>query len=122
MGQFEFRAQCGYSQNQRNRGRLSLARFCRAPEADHLLEMTKREPMDEMYRWTRWAAPGGRGHGISGWVAIVVGAVAAIWTFHSVTRWWLALVAAALAWLVGTGLVGAIWALVRRIIEKREGI
>jgi len=62
------------------------------------------------------------GHSISGWMAIIVGAVAAIWTFNSVTRWWLALVASALAWFVGTGLVGAIWAVVRRIIEKREGI
>lgn len=78
--------------------------------------------MSEIYRWTRWAAPGGKGHSISSWVAIAVGAVAAVWTFHSITRWWLALAAAALAWLVGTGLVGAIWALIRRIIEKREGI
>ena len=78
--------------------------------------------MDETYRWTRWAAPGGSGHGMSGWVAIVVGTVAAIWAFHSVTRWWQALIAAAFAWLLGTGFVGAIWALVRRIIEKCEGI
>jgi uncharacterized protein DUF6988 len=78
--------------------------------------------MDEMYRWTRWAAPGGRGHGMIGWVAIVGGAVAAIWTFHSVTQWWLALLAAAFAWLVGTGLIGVIWALVLRVIEKREGV
>jgi hypothetical protein len=82
----------------------------------------KKQPMDEMYRWTRWAAPGGRGYGISSWAAILVGAVGAIWTFHSVTRWWLALVAAALAWLIGTNLVGGIWALVRRIVEKLEGI
>ena len=84
--------------------------------------MTKRQPTDKTYRWTRWAAPGGRGHGISGWMAIIVGAVAAIWTFHSVTRSWLALVAGALAWFVGTGLVGTIWVVVHRIIEKREGI
>src|ERR1019366_1088634 len=50
-----------------------------------LKSSAKRRPVDEMYRWIRWAAPGGRGHGISGWFAIVVGAVAAIWTFHSVT-------------------------------------
>src|SRR5579863_2536984 len=58
----------------------------------------------------------------SGWVAIVVGMLAAILTFHSVTRWWLALVAAALVWLFGTSFVPAIWTLVRRIIEKRQGI
>ncbi len=76
----------------------------------------------EMYEWTRWAAPGGRGYGTAGWVAISAGLLAAIWTFHIISRWWLALPVAIVAWLVGTGLVGAIWAVVRRLIELGEGI
>lgn len=78
--------------------------------------------MGEMYRWTRWAAPGGRGHGIVGWAAIAAGFLAAIWAFHVVPRWWLALPAAILAWPVGTGVVGALWAVIRRLIERREGV
>jgi len=74
------------------------------------------------YRWTRWAAPGGKGHGIAGWVAIAVGLLAAIWTFHAIERLWLAFPAAIIAWLVGTALVGAIWALVRLLTQKHERI
>jgi ABC-type uncharacterized transport system permease subunit len=81
-----------------------------------------RKAVVAIYRWTQWAAPGGKGHGVVGWVAIAVGLLAAIWTFHAVRQWWLALPAAIIAWLVGTGLVGAVWAVVRLLIEKHEGI
>ena len=59
---------------------------------------------------------------MAGWAAIVVGFLAAIWAFRAVSHWWLALPAGILAWFVGTGLVGALWAAVRRLIELREGI
>jgi hypothetical protein len=75
-----------------------------------------------MYENTRWAAPGGGGHGLAGWLAIAVGLIAAIWVFYIVPHWWLALPAAILAWLLGTSVVGALWAAVRRLIEIREGI
>ena len=78
--------------------------------------------VSDIYRWTRWAAPSGKGHGVAGWVAIAVGLVAAIWTFHAAQRWWLAFPAAIIAWLVATALVGGIWAVVRLLIEKQEGI
>ena len=41
------------------------------------------------YRWTRWAAPGGAGYGLVGWVAIVAGLGVAGLVFHIVSRWWL---------------------------------
>jgi hypothetical protein len=77
--------------------------------------------MNEM-RWTRWAAPGGRGYGAVSWIAIVVGATSAGVIFKLVSPWWLGLLAAGIGWLVATGLVGGIWALVRRMIEWHEGI
>lgn len=78
--------------------------------------------MDESYKWTRWATLGGKGHGVVGWVAIAAGLSVAIWAFHVVQSWWLAFPAAIFAWLLGTALVGALWACIRRLIELWEGI
>ncbi|MDY6856798.1 MAG: hypothetical protein SWO11_19250 [Thermodesulfobacteriota bacterium] len=78
--------------------------------------------MDEMYKRARWAVPGRAGHDLAGWVAIAVGLLAAVWTFREVDSWWLAIPAAILAWLAATAVVGAIWALVRRLLEASEGI
>ena len=74
------------------------------------------------YERTRWAAPGGKGHGIAGWFAIGIGLLTAILAFRMVSRWWLAFISALLVWFVTTGIVGLIWAAVRRVIEKSEGI
>ena len=59
---------------------------------------------------------------MTGWAAIAFGGFAALWTFHIVPRWWLALPAAVGAWLLVTSLVGALWALVRQLIELYEGV
>ncbi len=59
---------------------------------------------------------------MAGWVAIAGGLLAAVWAFRVVPHWWLALPAAILAWLVGTGIVGGLWAVVRRLVELLEGI
>lgn len=76
------------------------------------------------YRWTRWAAPEGAGHGVSGWVAIGLGLLFSVWVFylvvHAVAYRWLAIPAAILAWFAATSFVGMVWALVR--VAKRHGL
>jgi hypothetical protein len=78
--------------------------------------------MDEMYKRTRWGAPGGAGHGLAGWVAIAAGLLAAVWAFCEVDSWWLAIPAAIFAWLATTAVVGGLWALIRRLLEASDGI
>ncbi len=82
--------------------------------------------MDEMYKRTRWAAPGGGGYSFAGWVAILAGLWAAVYTFRRLITsgypWWVAVLAAILAWLAGTAVVGVLWAVVRRLLEHSEGI
>ena len=78
--------------------------------------------MGDMHRWTTWAAPGGAGYEAIGWVAIAAGLLVAVWAFAFVSHWWLAAPAAILAYFVGVNGVSFLWALVRRLIELREGI
>jgi hypothetical protein len=84
--------------------------------------MPPRQVGEHTYPWTRWAAPGGQGYSIIEWVAIGVGIAAAILTFRVVPHWWLALPLAALAYYAGTILVAVLWARVRLMIERCEGI
>jgi hypothetical protein len=86
-----------------------------------VLSLLAKGALGKPYKWTQWAASGG-GQGIAGWVAIAVGLIAAVWTFHLFPYWWLRLPAAVLAWLVATGVVGGLWAVIRRLIELLEGI
>jgi hypothetical protein len=86
-----------------------------------VLSLVTKGALRNPYRWTSWAASGG-GQGMAGWVAVAVGLIPAVWTFHFFTHWWLRLAAAVLAWLVATGVVGGLWAVIRRLIESLEGI
>ncbi len=78
--------------------------------------------VDGTYKWTRWAAPGGKGYGMIEWIAVFAGLGAAIWAFRSISSLWLALPGALIAWFLSTNLVGALWALIRRLVEGAEGI
>ena len=56
------------------------------------------------------------------WVAISAGLAVAVLVFHVVSRWWLAVPAAIIAYVVGVNVVGVLWAVIRRLIELGEGI
>jgi hypothetical protein len=73
------------------------------------------------YKWTKWASQGG-GQNLAQWLSIVVGLIAAIWVFHLVPHWYLAAPAGIIVWLLATYLVGALWAVVRLVVERYEGI
>lgn len=73
------------------------------------------------YKWSRWAAKGA-GQEFAEWIAILIGALLAALNLWLVRPWWLAILSAIIAWLLGTAIIGAIWASVRRKIEKSEGI
>lgn len=73
-------------------------------------------------KWTRWVAPGGAGYGVVtllGFAALLFVAGCAI---YFVRPWWAALLAAIITWYAAQVIMPILWAIVRRVIEVREGI